>query len=52
MQQQPIDKASDVSPKPARPRRIGVILIIGVALVVAAFIASFAIILVYVGGGS
>lgn len=51
MQQQPIDYATDGKRKLSPARRFGILLLIGFALAVTVFIASFIIIVVYVGGG-
>jgi hypothetical protein len=51
MQQQPIDYATDAKRKLSPARRLRLLLVIGLALAVAAFIASFVIVLIYVGGG-
>lgn len=49
MQPESVDYAADRKRKPAR--RLGVLLLIGLALCLAAFIAGIIIIVVYVGGG-
>jgi hypothetical protein len=49
MQPQPIGSVATGKRKPAR--RMGVLLLVGLGLCAAAFIASFIIIVMYVGGG-
>jgi hypothetical protein len=51
MQQRPLDDAAEGRRTPSPARRLVVLAIIGAVLCLAAFVASFVIIVVYVGGG-
>jgi hypothetical protein len=51
MQQQPLDYAAQKNRAASPARRIRIWLIVGAVLCLAAFVASSAIIVVYVGGG-